>query len=133
MYQLATPVKIPNLTRLRVRKVNDRPDDDEPNAVVEIELVSPGGIVYGPPDSRNFGTSPWSIRVTDDPLTCQGLNAKAAPVGFHDLIQTTIPAASGAYTAMFAAMNAATGGRVAKREAAETSLKATGVIGAALA
>lgn len=133
MYQLATPVSIANITRLRVTKVEDRPDDDEPNALVYAEPISPAGVVYGPPDSKNFGTAPWVFRVTDSPLTCQGINAKAAPVGFHDHIALIVPGATGAYTAMLAAMAAAGAGRVAKREAAETSLKATGVIGAALA
>lgn len=125
-------ISMPNLTRWKVVKLQDSRDEAEPFFLVAIEVLSPGGVVYGPASGAGRGVGAWYLTITDNAGTCQGLRAKASPVGYFDKLEIYYPGTTGALSALMEAVDGAASTRSAKWKAAETSLLATGVVAAKL-
>lgn len=114
MLTLTTPITVPNLTRLRVRRVEF--DEDTSVAYVHVEAVGPGG---APPV---YPGSPFVLEIRNG--NSIGLRATASPASFTDRVQQFTIATPTGFTALVAAYVGAT--VAARNRGAETAGVAAG-------
>jgi hypothetical protein len=126
MLQLATPISMPNITRVDVLKFIDDRDDDVPSCGLVLHFVGAGASAR----ARDGGT--FTVRAYDERNSTK-LVVNANPTGYGDNLLSGSADIPGACTAIGDAYDAATGGRKAKREAAFAAALMCGILGPGLA
>jgi hypothetical protein len=113
MITLTSNISIPNINRIRVKKVAF--DQDATTAFIDVLALMVGGNTY----------SPYQIQIANG--SSVGLRANAAPTGATDELQLFSLTTATGYTTVFNAYNG-NGSNAVKNQAVETALISLGAV-----